>query len=242
LKAAPPERLSSFLLLAPFHFEANWLQKLLLVVSQDQSGGKPDRDPRFRAQVRHLLEPPKGETLKARRDRAIISILFHHALRRDELCELMVKDIHERRGAEPLRVHSEGAKVRHVRLHLGSQEKIDEHLQAAGHGGISSAPVVTPFGNYRRGTTDAVLTTNAVCQLIRIHGKQIGVSVDRFGPHSARTTAATKLLNAGADIAKAQERLSYANLSSTRIYDHRKTRTENSPTFGVENQVRRLQP
>ncbi len=35
------------------------------------------------AQVRHLLEAPKGQTLRAKRDRAIISILFYHALRRD---------------------------------------------------------------------------------------------------------------------------------------------------------------
>jgi integrase len=56
------------------------------------------------AQVRALLDAPKGLSLKAKRDRAILSILFYHALRRDELCKLMVKDIHERRGVKHLRV------------------------------------------------------------------------------------------------------------------------------------------
>jgi integrase len=58
--------------------------------------------------------------LKAKRDRAILSILFYHALRRDELCKLMVKDIHERRGVKHLRVHGKGAKLRYVPLHPAS--------------------------------------------------------------------------------------------------------------------------
>jgi integrase/recombinase XerD len=36
-----------------------------------------------------------------------------------------------------------------------------------------------------------------------------------------------------ADIAKVQEWLGHANLATTRIYDHRRTRPEDSPTFKV---------
>ncbi len=36
-----------------------------------------------------------------------------------------------------------------------------------------------------------------------------------------------------ADIAKVQEWLGHANIATTRIYDHRKTRPEDSPTFKV---------
>ena len=92
------------------------------------------------AQVRMLLDAPQGQSLKAKRDRAILSILFYHALRRDELCKLMVKDVHERRGVKHLRVHGKGAKLRHVPLHPASQERIEEYLQAAGHGALPSAP------------------------------------------------------------------------------------------------------
>ena len=186
------------------------------------------------AQVRHLLEAPKGQTLKAKRDRAIISILFYHALRRDELCKLMVKDVHERRGVKHLRVHGKGSKLRHVPLHPASQERIDEYLQAAGHGALPSAPLFKPIRNNRRGTTDTALTTDGVYQLIKIYGKQVGISVERFGPHAARATAATNALDAGADIAKVQEWLGHANVSTTRVYDHRKTRPEDSPTFKVK--------
>ena len=42
------------------------------------------------------------------------------------------------------------------------------------------------------------------------------------------------LLDHQADIAKGQEWLGHANIATTRIYDHRKTRPEDSPTFKVE--------
>lgn len=185
------------------------------------------------AQVRALLAAPEGPSLKAKRDRAILSILFYHALRRDELCKLMVKDVHERRGVKHLRVHGKGSKLRHLPLHPASQERIEEYLQAAGHGALPSAPLFKPVRNNRRGTTDTALTTDGVYQLILFYGKNAGITVSRFGPHSARATAATNALDAGADIAKVQEWLGHANVSTTRVYDHRKTQPEDSPTFKV---------
>ena len=112
-------------------------------------------------------------------------------------------------------------------MHPASPEHIDEYLQAAGHGALPSAPLFGPIRNNRRGTTDGVY------QLIKIYAKGAGIAVDRFGPHSARATAATNALDAGADIAKVQEWLGHANVSTTRVYDHRKTRPEDSPTFKV---------
>jgi integrase/recombinase XerD len=48
-----------------------------------------------------------------------------------------------------------------------------------------------------------------------------------------RATAATNALDHQADIAKVQEWLGHANIATTRIYNHRKTRPEDSPTFKV---------
>ena len=54
-----------------------------------------------------------------------------------------------------------------------------------------------------------------------------------IGAHALRATAATNALDHQADIAKVQEWLGHANISTTRIYDHRRTRPEDSPTFKV---------
>jgi integrase/recombinase XerD len=52
--------------------------------------------------------------------------------------------------------------------------------------------------------------------------------------HSLRATAATNALAHHADIGKVQERLGHANVSTIRIYDKRRMRPEESPTFKVE--------
>jgi integrase/recombinase XerD len=54
-----------------------------------------------------------------------------------------------------------------------------------------------------------------------------------MGAHALRATAATNALDHQADIAKVQEWLGHANISTTRLYDHRKTGPEDSPTFKV---------
>jgi integrase/recombinase XerD len=51
--------------------------------------------------------------------------------------------------------------------------------------------------------------------------------------HSLRATAATNALDNGADIAKVQEWMDHAHISTTRIYDHRQHKPEESPTFRV---------
>jgi site-specific recombinase XerD len=77
------------------------------------------------------------------------------------------------------------------------------------------------------------LMPSGVYRMVKRYGLQVGISVDRFGPHAARATAATNALDQGADIAKVQEWLGHANVSTTRVYDHRKTKPEDSPTFKV---------
>jgi site-specific recombinase XerD len=44
----------------------------------------------------------------------------------------------------------------------------------------------------------------------------------------------TSAVDAGADIAKSQEWLGHASVSTARVYDHRKTRPEDSPLFKVK--------
>ena len=67
-------------------------------------------------------------------------------------------------------------------------------------------------------------------QMLRAKPKRAGFEI---GAHALRATAATNALDNNADIAKVQEWLGHANISTTRIYDHRKTKPEDSPTFKV---------
>ena len=56
--------------------------------------------------------------MKAKRGRAIVATLLYHALRRDELCQLEVREFrHGRRRVAHLKVSGNGGKTRYVPLH-----------------------------------------------------------------------------------------------------------------------------
>jgi site-specific recombinase XerD len=65
---------------------------------------------------------------------------------------------------------------------------------------------------------------------VRGYSAQLGFQI---GARALRATAATNALDHQADMAKVQEWLGHAIISTTRIYDHRRTRPEDSPIFKV---------
>jgi site-specific recombinase XerD len=182
-------------------------------------------------QARKLLAAPGEETVKEKRDRAILSTLLFHALRRDELCKLKVKDFNEsRRGVPHLKVAGKGEKTRYIPLHAGSNQLIHDYLEAAGHAQDRNGALFRPVKNNRGKTLKHALTPNGVYLLVRTYSARLGFEI---APHALRATAATNALDHQSDIAKVQEWLGHANIATTRIYDHRKTRPEDSPTFKV---------
>jgi site-specific recombinase XerD len=84
-------------------------------------------------QARKLLEAPDGDSLRTLRDKAILATLLYHALRREELCKLTVKDFtHQRRGVPHLKVSGKGGKTRYVPLHPAAGGLIHDYLERAG--------------------------------------------------------------------------------------------------------------
>ncbi len=65
------------------------------------------------------------------------------------------------------------------------------------------------------------------------YAEEVGIDVAGFGPHSLRATSATNALEHGADIAAVSEWLGHASITTTRLYDKRVVKAENSPTFRV---------
>ena len=179
-------------------------------------------------QARALLDAPDPDTLKGKRDRAMLAVLLYHGLRREELCLLKVRDIHNRRGIPHLRIHGKGNKLRHVPLHPASAERLHTYLDAARHGTSPDSPLFQPIR-----TIGAAMTGDGVYKCVRSYAAGVSIAVDGLGVHGLRTTAATNALEHEADIAKVQEWLGHANIATTRLYDRRKQRPEDSPTFKV---------
>ena len=182
-------------------------------------------------QARELLDAPDGSSLKGKRDRAILATLLYHALRRDELCKLKVKDFkQERRGVPHIKISGKGGKTRYVPLHPAASGLIHDYLDAAGHSLEDTGALFRSASNNRDKESQKPITPDGVYKLVQKYSEKLGFKI---GAHSLRATAATNALDHQADIAKVQEWLGHANIATTRIYDHRKTRPEDSPTFKV---------
>jgi site-specific recombinase XerD len=182
-------------------------------------------------QARELLDAPPGDSIKSKRDRAILSTLLFHALRRQELCTLKVRDFrHARKGVPHLKVSGKGGKTRYLPLHPGTNGLINDYLDAAGHGVDENGTLFRPVRANRTGRLERAITADGVYRIVRGYSGLLGFEI---GAHALRATAATNALDHQADIAKVQEWLGHANISTTRIYDHRRTRPEDSPTFKV---------
>jgi integrase/recombinase XerD len=181
-------------------------------------------------QARELLAAPMDDSIRSKRDRALLSTLMFHALRREELCKLRIKDFRQtRKGVPHLKVSGKD-KTRYLPLHPGTHALIHEYIEAAGHGADDTGALFRPIRNNATSALDKAITPDGVYKLVRAYSAALGFKI---GAHALRATAATNALDHEADIAKVQEWLGHANIATTRIYDHRRTRPEDSPTFKV---------
>jgi hypothetical protein len=96
-------------------------------------------------------------------------------------------------------------------------------------------PILAQLEVRIRATVDNVITaiTKDPYQMLAKYAAGASIEIDGFGPHALRATAATNALEYHADIAKVQEWLGHANIATTRVYDRRHLRAEDSPTFKV---------
>jgi site-specific recombinase XerD len=188
-------------------------------------------------QARLLLDAPPADTLKGKRDRAILATLLYHGLRREELCKLRVRDLQQREGVLHFRVHGKGDKTRYIPVGLKAHRLIMEYLEEAKHKGDLDGALFRPVKNNTTKILAKHLHPDSVYQrIVKRYGAMVGINADVYGfcVHALRATAATNALAHNADIAKVQEWLGHANIATTRLYDRRQSRPEESPTFKVE--------
>lgn len=185
------------------------------------------------AQAKRLLQAPQGESLKALRDRAILATYLFHALRRAELASLKVGSLQERRGVLHFKVAGKGSKIRFVPAHPAALEAITAYLDEAGHHEDRRGALFRPVRNNRSLSLEGAMTGDGIYKMVKEYATAAGIHVDGLCLHALRATAATNALEHQADIGFVQEWLGHANISTTRLYDRRRSRPEDSPTFRV---------
>jgi integrase/recombinase XerD len=129
-----------------------------------------------------------------------------------------------------LKATGKGDKIRYVPIHSIASDLIDEYLSKAGHGGNHGGALFRPFRDSRGVGRKKAITSDGVYKLVKKYSALLGFEI---GVPALRATTATNALDHDADIAKVHEWLGHANMAITPIYDHRKTRPEDSPTFKI---------
>jgi integrase/recombinase XerC len=148
------------------------------------------------------------------RDAAIMELLYATGIRVSELCGLDIDDVDDSRRT--IRVLGKGAKERVVPFGVPAERAMRRWRSAAGRPVVardSSGPAL--FLGARGGRLDPRTARRVVHAKIAAAG-----FVPDMGPHGLRHTAATHLLEGGADLRSVQEMLGHSSLATTQIYTH----------------------
>ncbi|MFA5308081.1 MAG: site-specific tyrosine recombinase XerD [Dehalococcoidales bacterium] len=167
------------------------------------------------AQVRLLLEQPaKLSTSEARRDRAMLELLYASGMRISELVALNMGDVNFE-GDYFVRCLGKGRKERIIPLYqniaAAVKKYVDEDRPKLAHGHKETALFLNARGDR--------LTRQGFWQKLKEYAKSAGLS-PQISPHTLRHSFATHMLSGGADLRSVQELLGHANISTTQVYTH----------------------
>ena len=154
-----------------------------------------------------------GGPAVALRDAAVMELLYATGIRVSELCGLDIDDVnHERRC---VRVLGKGNRERTVPMGLPADRALDRWRRAGRPVLVTGASGPALFLGARGGRLDPRTARRVVHQ--RLGAVAGGPDT---GPHGLRHTAATHLLEGGADLRSVQEILGHSSLATTQIYTH----------------------
>jgi len=159
-----------------------------------------------------LVESPPTDTNLGIRDRAMLETMYGTAVRVSELVglDLVELDLDTRSAM----VTGKGNKQRLVPLGRPAAEAIRTYLPVRLDLYGSREDPGAVFLNAR----GARLTRQGVFGIVRKHALQAGIPQSRISPHVLRHSAATHMVEGGADLRTVQEILGHASVSTTQVY------------------------
>jgi integrase/recombinase XerD len=167
------------------------------------------------SQARRLLEEPtKQNTPEAKRDKAMLELLYASGMRVSELVSLDLADIDASGGF--VRCFGKGHKERMIPVYPRAIQSLEEYLKDA-------RPRIVQNRNEEKALFLNVrgerLTRQGLWQILKGYAKAAKIEAE-VTPHTLRHSFATHMLNGGADLRMVQELLGHANISTTQVYTH----------------------
>ena len=160
-----------------------------------------------------LMEFPEGDQWAAKRDRALLEVLYSTGARVSELVGMNLDDLNQADGL--VRLRGKGRKERLVPIGEVALDALKMYRAALPPHASRLPPHDAPvFLNHRGGR----LTARSVGRLVaRYSGRLV---TGQISPHALRHSFATHLLDEGADLRAIQELLGHASLGTTQKYTH----------------------
>jgi integrase/recombinase XerD len=163
-------------------------------------------------EVDELLEQPmKRNTPEAKRDRAMLELLYATGLRVTELVSLEVDDVNM--SGPYVRCMGKGSKERTIPIHEQAAAAVAEYLNEGRAALVKNRKENALFVN-RRGER---LTRQGFWLILKQYAKEANITTP-VTPHTLRHSFATHMLRGGAPLRNVQELLGHANISTTQVY------------------------
>ena len=165
-----------------------------------------------------LREAYAGETVEARRDVAMIELMYASGMRVSELVSLAVGDLNVRE--KYVRCLGKGFKERLINLHDQAVDTVDAYLaevrpEILAPRGKDGEKEDALFLNHR----GERLTRQGFWLILKGYGRRAGIRTP-ITPHTLRHSFATHMLRGGAPLRYLQELLGHASISTTQVYTH----------------------
>ena len=167
------------------------------------------------SEIELILAAP-DESIKGKRDKAILEVLYGTGIRVMELIELNYGDLNMQMGF--IQCSGEHGKPRIVPLGSYAKEALSKYLEESRGALIKSEEKQIPpdaplFLNYQ----GERFTRQGLWKLICTYGKKVGLS-GRLTPHILRTSFAVHMIQNGADLKALQELLGYDDMQAMQVF------------------------
>jgi len=168
------------------------------------------------SEIDELLEQPTRRTTpEAKRDRAMLELLYATGMRVTELVSLNVDNLNLDRGSPYVRCLGKGARERTIPIHDQALESVVEYLEEGRPYLARNKNDSAIFLNCR----GERLTRQGFWLILKGYAKVANLGTN-ITPHTLRHSFATHMLRGGMPLRNVQEMLGHANIATTQVYTH----------------------
>ncbi|MCW5853109.1 MAG: site-specific integrase [Anaerolineae bacterium] len=172
-------------------------------------------------EVRALRAAVNINTVKGKRDLAIIDAMLFAGLRRDEAASLCLEDFRQDRGHWWLVLMGKGQKTRRIRLHDLLSLSLNDWLGTTGRG-LGQSGVVYLSVNKGDKWGERTINASVVGRLVAEYGAKAGLAplsgLNRLSPHDLRRTCARNAFDNGAPLPYIRDLLGHRSIETTMRY------------------------